>query len=142
MHQTTRSRNSALVWVFAALSLSGGLPSTAWAGSETPLGTDVFVYPNGRRASGIIAMARKSADSTQKIGCFLSSSAVSSYLSCQATDKNGVSASCSKTSPSAFELNAVGGITADSFIEFEGDLNGKCTYLFVHKISDTGSGQL
>lgn len=142
MKQNTRSRNFALILAFAAFTLSAGASPAAWAGAESPLGTEVYIYPSGLRASGIIAMARKSLDSNQKIGCSLSATTTVISLRCQAQDKDGASVSCTKVSPTPLEQSAVGGLTADSFIAFESNSVGTCTYLFVSKASDLGSGRL
>jgi hypothetical protein len=87
------------------------------------------VFLGSTYADGNVGAARYSSDSNQEIGCYAQGSPGSVYAGCYAADSSGNYASCVTGDP-AF-VATVGRINATSFIWFEYNSSGQCTYLTV-----------
>jgi hypothetical protein len=100
--------------------------ATAVAGTRNNV-SSVVVGPG--YASGALATARASSDSTQYIECQRFASTTYRVATCYARDAGGKSAMCTSTSPTIIaEASAIKG---DSYLEFEWDASGNCTVLRV-----------
>jgi hypothetical protein len=100
----------------------------AWAGLA--YAPEVFVGTTG--ASGSMAGARYSADSTQKISCSFENTN-GPFVMCSASDKTGKTLSC--TSTEARYVAAAKAITDFSYINFSVTSGGVCSYLGVDNYS-------
>ena len=105
--------------------------TAAYAGYSYPSTVSVYNSSSGGgSASGAIRPARYSSDSTQYISCTIASDAVSStYVSCSARNSAGASLYCYTTTPSTAALHALASVSDTSFIYFQVNSAGKCTYL-------------
>lgn len=104
------------------------LVTASHAGKKTTQA--VTVDTAQRYASGSLASARATADTTQYIGCLILSSGTTS---CQARNAAGTAASCS-TTDAGFRA-AAQSINGDSRLIFYWDGSGNCTSLAVENYS-------
>jgi hypothetical protein len=114
--------------------LAAGLVATsaAYAGYSYPSVVSVYSSSSGGSASGALRAARYSSDSTQYIGCSMASDAVSSaYVSCYARSSAGSYLYCYTSTPSTAALNALSAVNDTSFVYFQSNSAGKCTYLSI-----------
>jgi hypothetical protein len=117
--------------IVATLAAGLAAQTAAYAGYSYP--SYVAVYNSssgGGTASGSIRAARYSGDTSQYISCGIASDAVSStYVSCSARNSAGSSLYCYTTTPSLAALEAVTSVSDTTFIYFQVNSAGKCTYL-------------
>ena len=66
-----------------------------------------------------------STNANEYVGCNISSTASSSYLTCFARDATSRYVSCWSDSP--YHVNAIQALTADSYVSFNWDTTGRCT---------------
>ncbi|NVJ27046.1 MULTISPECIES: hypothetical protein [Myxococcus] len=123
-------------WAGVAVAIIIG--TTAWAGNKRAAPVTVTNASDGTgHAQGSLAGARNSADATQHIGCHLISYAASTggpvRVLCVANSAAGVYGTCSSTDPVIVE--GVRSIGDESYLWFNWDASGQCTYLHVSKIS-------
>lgn len=112
--------------------LATGALGTAWAGQQ--LVQPVVINLAARNAIGVLASARKSADSVQYIGCQLSQGAgLPGSMYCSATDAAGTVVACVSSDPGL--VHAVGAIHEDSSLLFYWDKAGMCTQLVIANYS-------
>ncbi len=111
------------------------LGATAFAGVRVY--QPVYIYSSGgvpRGAYGTLGSARNSADALQYIGCQVSAWASSGMsMLCWARDAGGATAICSSSDAKLVQVAL--GAGGDSFVHFEWDANGSCTYLNVRAVS-------
>src|SRR5688572_4585125 len=107
--------------------------SVAYAGYKLEI--PVTIYAGYRIAEGTLGSARNSADSTQYIGCntVMNNLGGGSYAACTARNAAGAYATCYSYSAEAF--NAIRSMSGDSYVRFEWDVNGVCTYLNIENQS-------
>lgn len=91
---------------------------------------EVYVDARGRHADGSLVAARGSSDSMQSIGCLTYSS---NRGVCVARDSAGNSGACYSINPDT--VQAMRSLDSDSYLYFDWDENGVCTFLFVQKSS-------
>jgi hypothetical protein len=114
---------------FAGVVLAAG---TSYAGTKTS--ATVTVSTASRYAYGSMASARSSSDANQYIGCVTQGHAGGAILAvCSARNSAGVAASCSSTSSAV--IQSVTNQTDHSWIRFEWDANGVCTFVTVNNSS-------
>jgi hypothetical protein len=89
----------------------------------------VGINDTSRFAVGTTTDARGSADSVQVIGCYHNSG----FASCYATNNAGLSRSC--TTSNAALIDVIRSISSESYIYFQWNTDGTCSYVFV----DNGS---
>ena len=89
-------------------------------------------------AYGGMHSARVSSDSNQFIGCaaYGAVNTSSTYVSCAARDAAGHSLYCATYNPSYYVWQSAMGVNDSSFIIFNVDANGNCTYIY-HSNSST-----
>ena len=128
--KTRKARLTAVISM-VALGMALLFNGAAWAGAKSL--TEVNVYPGG--AYGSMMGARFGKGKEQFIRCSLSYSTwVSSiYMSCSAYDKDEKYASCYSDDWRFREI--VKSMTDSSFIEFQFNNSGECTYLYVRNAS-------
>ena len=80
-------------------------------------------------AGGQIGSARNSDNETEAIACTVWTSGGGSAATCSVTDRAGTSRSCFTVTAQYIEL--LGSLTDDTFIMFEWDQQGWCTFLMV-----------
>jgi|SRR5215217_1718137 len=110
--------------------------ATAWAGAKSASNVAVAVGGSGGTAWGSLAGARNSPDANQYIGC-----SVYGYVTgggtprvvCTANTVAGAYGTCSSTD--SVILETARNIGDESFIEFQWNPSGQCTYLRVTKFS-------
>lgn len=107
----------------AALAALLSIAAIAQAGSR-------WVYQVGindtyRFAVGTMADARGSADSVQMIGCYHNAG----FANCYATNSAGLSRSCTTSDPAM--MSAIRGIGSESYVYFQWNTDGTCSYVFV-----------
>lgn len=119
--------------IVATLAAGLAAQSAAYAGYSYP--STVAVYNSssgGGTASGAMRPTRYSSDSTQYIGCGIASDAVSStYVSCYARNSAGSYLYCYTSTPSTAALHALSSVNDTSFIYFQVNSAGQCTYLSI-----------
>lgn len=117
----------------AAIVLSLGIGSHAFAGARYLYGVNVGRTNGGSYASGPMYGARLSADSIQYISCTTwNYSSSNPSLSCGARNSAGTYAGCysSSTEPGFWYLHqAVLAIHSSSWISFGSDASGRCVYV-------------
>ncbi|QRO01121.1 hypothetical protein JRI60_19825 [Archangium violaceum] len=107
--------------------------TVAWAGSRYAY--PVFIDVPGRTAYGTLGAARNSNDNVQFISCDTHAySDGSKNMSCAAKTTAGTYVYC--TSSVAGLVDAAQSISGDSFIYFEWNTSGACTYLGVGNSSE------
>jgi hypothetical protein len=116
------------------VSIAGALLSTAaLAGYKATSEVVVSSTTTGMTAMGSVGSARNSADSTQYIGCQVSTNNVSSgsvTVQCFARNAAGTYLSCVTTDPNY--VSAAQAIDSDSYIRFSTESSSSnCTYLLV-----------
>lgn len=111
----------------------GMAATTATALAGLKINSTVTVNTTSRYATGALGSARNSADSVQYIGCSVTDSAGSAFVSCSARNSAGRFASC--TSSDVGKVSAASSINSDSYIYFRYDSSGVCTYLSVSTFS-------
>ncbi|MCO7225003.1 hypothetical protein [Pleionea sp. CnH1-48] len=84
-------------------------------------------------AYGSMIGARNSSDSTQYIVCSYVGFSSNPYGICSARNSAGTSKSCTTTQ--AHHVEQIRGLSNESYLYFQWDSNGKCTYIY----SSTGS---
>ena len=121
MQTTNRKATLAIVAAGALTALVG---ASAWAGQR--LTSNVSIDTGDREAAGSVGSARNSSDSTQYIGCRVSSglSAFES-ASCFARNTAGTTVTCFTTNPTAVHI--LGQVGSTSRILFSWDTAGTCT---------------
>lgn len=98
----------------------------AWAGFHG----SSEVYVGSGFAVGALGSARNSADGTQYIGCATYGSAGSTRsMQCYANDSAGHYGSCS--SSDATLVATAGTLSSNSYVTFNWNSSGTCTYLYV-----------
>jgi hypothetical protein len=92
----------------------------------------------GSGAYGAVHSARTSSDSKQFIGCaaYGSTSTSSTYVACSASDSSGRGTYCATYNPSYYMWQSAMGVNDASFIIFDVDSKGNCTYIY-HNNSST-----
>ncbi|PTL75515.1 hypothetical protein [Vitiosangium sp. GDMCC 1.1324] len=113
--------------------------SAAWAGSK--YGYPVFIDLTQKKAYGTLGAARNSTDAVQLISCDAHAYKDGTRrMSCSAKNTSGTYVYC--TSTVAGLVDSARSISGDSFIYFEWDTNGECTYLGVGHSSEYAPKQL
>jgi hypothetical protein len=99
---------------------------------ETPVNASQY------GAFGGVHSARVSGDSEQFIGCaaYGAVNTASTYVACSARDAAGHSSYCATYNPNYDVWQSAMGINGSSFIIFNSDSNGNCTYIY-HSNSST-----
>lgn len=90
----------------------------------------VTINDTSRYVVGTMADARASADSVQYIGCNHNSL---NAASCYGTNSAGLSRSCSTNNPA--HLAVIRSISSESYIFFQWNTDGTCSYVFVENSS-------
>jgi hypothetical protein len=120
-----------LVFVSAGLAASL-LAATGMAVAGLKLDVPATININGSYAYGALGSARNSSGTYQAIGCSVDGWVYNgtgySAVSCFAQDSSGNYASC-YTSNSDTMARAVTGMTSDSYVYFQWDATGSCTYI-------------
>lgn len=118
--------------IVATLAVGLAAQTAAYAGYSYPSLVSVYTYSGGGSASGAVRPARYSSDATQYISCAMASDAVSSaYVSCSARNSAGSYLYCYTSTPSTAALNTLSSVNDTSFIYFQVNSAGKCTYLSI-----------
>ena len=121
MMRTLRNTLASLVVAGPLLVLS----SDALAGQR--VNNEVSINLSGRVASGSLGGARNSSDTRQSLGCAINNFSIW----CFATDRNGVSVTCSAPSAKYQEFaRVIAGLNSDSNLQFAWDTAGSCLNLF------------
>jgi hypothetical protein len=107
-------------------------PNVAVAGQKYDY--PVAVSTTYAYAGGSMGTARNSSDTNQGISCTVSGSISNTSVSCSAVDANGNSAYC-YTPNSGQMAQAVAAVSSDSYIFFEWDSNGACTFVEIEASS-------
>lgn len=107
--------------------LCTGLTAPSFAGTKT--NPTVVVNQTARIASGALGSARNSQDNLQFIGCSVIDSTGGAFVTCSARDSLGRSASCRSTDVG--KVSVASSISSDSWVYFQYDALGNCTYLLV-----------
>jgi len=124
--------------IVATLAAALAAQSAAYAGYSYPYVVSVYNSSGGGSASGAIRAARYSSDSTQYIGCTMATDAVSSaYVSCFARSSSSAYLYCYTNTPSTAALNALSSVNDTSYVYFQVDSTGKCTYLSITNESNS-----
>lgn len=106
------------------------LAAPAFAGYSYDTGMEVRVYPASSYAYGGLNSARRSSDAVQYINCNTNRGPFGGTLgSCNARDRNGVSASCTTTDPLAIDM--MQSVGPSSAVFFMWDASGVCSYLSI-----------
>ena len=106
------------------------LAAPAFAGYSYDTGMGVRVYPASSYAYGGINSARRSTDTVQYIHCNTYRGPSGGTLgSCNARDRNGVSASCTTSDPLAIDM--MQSVGPSSVVFFMWDGSGVCSYLSI-----------
>lgn len=106
------------------------LAAPAFAGYSYDTGMEVRVYPTSSYAYGGVNSARRSSDTVQYINCNINRGPFgASQGSCNARDRNGVSASCTTTDPLAVDM--MQSVGPSSAVFFMWDASGVCSYLSI-----------
>jgi len=89
-------------------------------------------------AYGAVHSARVSSDSKQFIGCaaYGAVNTNSTYVACSASDSAGHAVYCATYNPSYYVWQSAMGVNDASFIIFNVDTQGNCTYIY-HNNSST-----
>lgn len=107
----------------AALAVTG-----AWAGAKNSV--QVTVDTVAREAYGALGTARGTADTTQYIGCQVYAYSSSTPVAfCSARNAAGTGGSC--TSSNTTIIDSARAVNGDSYVYFNWDASGNCTYLLV-----------
>lgn len=113
--------------------------TAAWAGSRYAY--PVYINLSAKEAYGTLGAARNSTDAIQFISCD-----VHAYddgdkrMSCTAKNTSGTNVYC--TSSVAALVETARSLSSDSFVYFEWDASGACTYLGVGHSSEYAPKQL
>jgi hypothetical protein len=108
----------------------GLLAAPAFAGYSYDTGMEVRVYPASSYAYGGVNSARRSSDTMQSISCNTYRGPSGGTLgSCNARDRNGVSASCTTVDPLAIDM--MQSVGPSSVVFFMWDAGGTCSYLSI-----------
>ena len=121
------SKARTILAVFAAL-----ISATASAGAK--IEDPVIIDLDAKEASGSLGSARNSSDDTQFITCAVY--AVASFdpvVTCLAKDSEGTRARCNSGSPAYVAIAQA--MDSSSFILFDWDDAGRCTFLVVQNDS-------
>ena len=92
----------------------------------------VSVNTTTRTAYGSMVGARNSADSVQYIGCQLVNSGTP-YAICSARNSAGTKGYC--TTSNAMHMQQVTGLSNETYLYYQWDTNGKCTYIYSSTMS-------
>lgn len=109
------------------------LGTAAWAGAKSGSNVTISFSGGNGTASGAMGYVRNSADTVQYIGCTLITSATASSfevtrtVSCSARNSSNVVVSCVSTDGSL--IDSVQALNSDSYITFQWNVDGRCTYL-------------
>jgi hypothetical protein len=89
-------------------------------------------------AYGSVVSARNAGDNQQFIGCaaYGAVSTSSTYVACSARDAAGHTSYCATYNPNYYVWQSAMGINHTSFIIFNSDSKGNCTYIY-HSNSST-----
>jgi len=114
-----------------------GLQSAAFAAYHATALVSVYKSGSSGSASGSVQSARYYAtDSAQYIGCSQSTDVKSStYVSCIARNSSNLVLSCYSSTANEQARDAIASINTTSFIYFQADASGKCTYITVGNYS-------
>ncbi len=115
---------SALKQVLIAALATGALTTTAVAGMKT--GQQVYISDAARTANGQLGYVRNTADTVQYIGCTVQGD----VGSCTVRNRDGLTRSCSSTETRW--VHTMRALKSDSYLQFNWDANGKCTYVSVN----------
>jgi hypothetical protein len=113
------------------------LQSAAHAGYRAVIPVSVSTYSGGGSASGAMDSARYyTADANQYIGCTSAADLVSSiYISCAARDAAGHYLYCFSNTADGQARQAVAAVNSTSFVYFQVNSAGKCTYISINNFS-------
>jgi hypothetical protein len=91
------------------------------------------IYVGDGAAFGSLHAARNSGDNNQTISCsaYGSTNTASTYVACSAQDASGKGLYCATYNPSFYVWQAAMAVSESSFIIFDVDSNGNCTYIYV-----------
>lgn len=108
------------------------MSSLSFAGLR--LDEPVVVNLVNREASGSIGSARNSGDSVQYIGCAIEADpSTDPMVACFAADAADTRVLCTSSSPRI--VAAVQAISSLSFLDFQWDSNGNCTFVYLDSAS-------
>jgi hypothetical protein len=104
------------------------------AGTKTSF--PVFVDDVAMTAAGSLGSTRNTADTSSLLGCEVESdnSGNGSFGFCSARNAAGTIGVCSTSSPEL--VAAMRSLNGDSFLEFEWDANGNCTFIEIDNGAD------
>ena len=111
--------------IAGAMMLAGFAGGNVWAGAVSSSPVSI----SGNTASGSIHTARYSSDSVQSIGC--GSYGGSGF--CLAASASGAGGSCATTD--AALIDVMRAINPGSYVYFQWDASGNCTYVLVNNNS-------
>jgi hypothetical protein len=113
------------------------LQSVAFAGYHATALVSVYKSGSSGSAAGSVQSARYyGTDSLEYIGCSQSTDVKSStYVSCIARNASNVILSCYSSTANEQARDAIASINTTSFIYFQADASGKCTYITVSNAS-------
>jgi hypothetical protein len=109
----------------AVLGLAGAVAHSGYKQTNTVLVNDV-----GREATGSFGSARNSADSNQRIYCWVSTYAPGPSATtgaCSAESAGGTEGMCVTQDPAL--LDAIRAVNSDAFLRFRWDTDGQCTLI-------------
>ncbi|HYO53610.1 hypothetical protein [Archangium sp.] len=130
------TKKNAVLGCAVAAVLAG---TAAWAGSKYSY--PVFIDLTQKKAYGTLGAARNSSDTTQFISCDVHAySDGSKNMSCAAKSTSGTYVYCSSTVAALVETAR--SLSGDSFVYFQWDTSGVCTYLGVGHSSEYAPKQL
>lgn len=89
----------------------------------------VWISDASRYAVGTMTDARGSADGNQAIGCYHNTT----NGACYATNAAGLSRTCTTNNPAL--LNVIRTISAESYIYFQWNTDGTCSYVLIENSS-------
>jgi hypothetical protein len=108
--------------------MANSVPS--WAGATTVL--EVTVSP-GQGASGAVSAARYSNDTSQSIGCYTTRTPSTTYIVCNARDKNSAAVACITSTPILADM--ADAISNYSFVYFTVGSGSSCSSMFISNSS-------
>jgi len=110
----------------------------AYAGSSVTRTVSVAPYNNGYLANGAITAAARSRDTNEYIGCSIEgdpSNGATATVQCFARNSGNATASCYAITPALTALEVVASINTSSYLLFETNSSGQCTYISVNNDS-------
>ena len=123
--------------IIAAAVAALALQSAAYAGLHLSGPISVSKSSSGGSAAGSLGSARYyTSDAVEFIGCGSAADLVSSiYISCSARDAHNNLLTCFSTTADGQARQAVASVNSSSFVYFQANAQGKCTYISINNTS-------